>query len=319
MRKFMTLVVLLLAPCARAGDDPESLFREASYKETTLKDLDGAIALYQEAVGHAKEAPECAARAQFQIGVCLAKLGKGSEAAAAWQGVAERFPDQKEWVEKAKTRIAEQAEEVDEVSQEVRRRMATTKIDLNFTEAPLTDVVTFLREYSRINIILDSAVKDPDQKTITFRVTDLELDRAFDLIMKMLDLRYGFEEGAVIISTEDGLATRRAAMEADASSRPADGTEEDKAVRATLNSTRIDLDFTEATLDEILGFVTEYAKVKIEVSDDARRVEGSGEPVTFQMRDSRLSSVLALLLRHYRLRYVVEKGTIRVLPGTTSK
>ncbi len=319
MKKCLTLLVLLLASFARAGDDPESLFREASYKETTLKDLDGAIVIYQEVVAREKEARGCAARAQFQIGVCLGKLGKGKEAAAAWQKVVEQFADQKEWADKAKERITAQAEDTDAVNADVRNRMATTKISLNFTDAPLTDVVTFLREYSRINMLIDSAVTHPEDRKITFRVEDLEFATAFDLILKMLDLRYDFEDGVVIISTEEGRAARRAAMDAQESSQPAQETEEDKAVRNTLDRTKIDLDFTDATLDDVLGFVTEYAKVKIDVSDEARKVAGVEDPVSFQMRDSRLGSVVGLLLRHYRLRYVVEKGTIRIVPSAGSK
>ncbi|MEK7866050.1 MAG: hypothetical protein AAB434_05160 [Planctomycetota bacterium] len=99
------------------------------------------------------------------------------------------------------------ADEMSDVDREVKAKMRDTKISLNFTDAPLPDVVTFLREYTRLNILIDEAsIEAPADKKITFRVDELAFEQAFDLILKMLDLAYKIEQGTIIITTREKIA-----------------------------------------------------------------------------------------------------------------
>ena len=121
-----------------------------------------------------------------------------------------QFPSAEDWrtVRNRQPRgFGPTADELSDRDKEVKAKMRDTKISLNFTDAPLPDVVTFLREYTRLNILIDEAkIEAPADKKITFRVDDLPFEQAFDLILKMLDLAYKIDQGTIIITTREAIA-----------------------------------------------------------------------------------------------------------------
>lgn len=298
----LALPLVLAEPACWADDaTPESLFHEGWYKETGLKDMEGAIASYKQVVARAKEAEAYAARAQFQIGVCLEKMGKAAEAQAAFKKVAEGYPEQKEWVDQAKERLAGEVEAPKDASDDVLAKVKATKISLNFTEAPITDVLMFYREFTQINFLLDARVKKPEALTVTLRVNELPFDQALDLSLRMLDLGWCVEEGVIVVSTKEGIAER-----AEKGKRPvesdADAAEWKAEMRHTLETTRIDLDFTDATLEDIVCFLREFSRVNIEIDQKVREDGTPEKQITFQLRDVTLKTALKLLLDQYGLR-----------------
>lgn len=120
------------------------------------------------------------------------------------------FPSREEWdrISRRQPRgFGAGVDEMSEVDREVKNKMRSTKISLSFTDASLPDVVNFLREYSRLNILIDeAAIEAPADKKITFRVEELAFEQAFDLILKMLDLAYKIEMGTIIITTKEKIA-----------------------------------------------------------------------------------------------------------------
>ena len=307
MRTWMpiALAVALALPLVADDATPESLFHEGWYKETGLKDMEGAIASYEQVVARAKEAEAYAARAQYQIGVCLEKLGKAAESKAAFQKVSERYPEQKEWVDKAKERLAgevEKPKDVDVPSDFVLEKVKATKVSLNFTDAPLTDVLMFYREFTSINIVLDAAVAKADELRVTMRVNDLPFDQALDLSLKMLDLDWCVDEGVIVVSTKAGIAKRAEARKKPAES-DADAEKWKAEMQRVLENTRIDLDFTEASLEDIVGFLREYSRLNIEIDQEVREDGTPEKETTLQLRDVTLKTALKLLLDQYGLTY----------------
>ncbi len=307
MRTWMpfALAVALALPLVADDATPESLFHEGWYKETGLKDMEGAIASYEQVVARSKEAEAYAARAQYQIGVCLEKMGKAAEAKAAFEKVAAAYPDQKEWVEKANEKLAGEAETPrgeDHATEAVLRKMTATRISLNFVEAPLADVLMFYREFSGINMILDAEVSKPEEKMITFRVDELPFDQALDLTLKMVDLDWCVDEGVIVVSTKDGIAKR-----AESRKKPVESDADAAAWKAemqrVLENTRIDLDFTDASLEDIIGFLREFSRINIEIDQKVREDGTAEKKITFQLRDMPLKSTLKLLLDQYELTY----------------
>ncbi len=88
-----------------ADDTAAQLLEKGIYTEETVGDLQAAIDLYQKAVAEAKNDEARAAEAQFRTGQCLLKQKKNDKAVAAFQKVIDSYPDQEEWVTKAKQHV----------------------------------------------------------------------------------------------------------------------------------------------------------------------------------------------------------------------
>ncbi|MEK7465871.1 MAG: hypothetical protein AAB074_00530 [Planctomycetota bacterium] len=90
-------------------------------------------------------------------------------------------------------------------SEEDRKTIAmleTLKVSLNFTDAPLTEVVDFFREVTSVNILISKGVKDGgEDHPVTLKVDELKATDCLALITKMVDLSYRIEEGVVMIVT----------------------------------------------------------------------------------------------------------------------
>jgi len=86
---FVSTLGALAAPQA-AGE----LYEQALYAEEAQGDLEGAIALYLRILDQFSEDREIAAKAQLHIGLCYERLGM-QEAEKAYQGVLERYPEQR--------------------------------------------------------------------------------------------------------------------------------------------------------------------------------------------------------------------------------
>lgn len=308
MRTWMpfALAAALALPAIADEPTPESLFHEGWSKETELKDLEGAISSYKQAVARAREEERYAARAQYQIGVCLEKMGKAEEARAAFQEVVKLYPEQKEWVDKANKKL-----KPDETSETVLKKLQTLNISLDFNDAPFPDVVTYFREFAQVNMILDAAVEKADKMRVTIEVDNIPFVSALTLTVKMLELDWCVEKGVVIVSTKAGVEKREEARRA-----PSDGDEEEAAWKAelerTIESQKLDLDFTDATLEDIIGFIREHAKMNI-VLDPKLRSDGTTQKkMTLQLRDVTLKSALKLTLDQLGLTYELSNHVLLI-------
>jgi len=77
-------------------------------------------------------------------------------------------------------------------------------VSFDFVETPLGDVVIFLQQISGVSIILDN-LQELGKREITLKVTDMELGKAIDWIVKQAGLAHRFRNRAIFISTEDKL------------------------------------------------------------------------------------------------------------------
>ena len=112
-RSFGVLVVMAvvaaLSSDAAFAESPSVLLEKAIYTEETVGDLDAAAKLYRQAIDEAKQVDAVAAKAQYRLGLCLLKQKKTAEAEAAFKKLVEAYPDQKDWVAKAKEHLPDQA------------------------------------------------------------------------------------------------------------------------------------------------------------------------------------------------------------------
>jgi hypothetical protein len=75
------------------------------------------------------------------------------------------------------------------------------RVTLDFQDASLTDVVDFLRDVSKVNIVVAPAVllKSP---TITLKAKDMSLGNALHWLTKLSNTHMGFIHGALFISDQ---------------------------------------------------------------------------------------------------------------------
>jgi tricorn protease-like protein len=98
----LAMVQLVAAPAA--AQTAHDLLQQALVKEQAEGDLRGAIELYERIVAEFSAERPVAAKALVQMGLCYEKLGTG-EAERAYRRVVQDFPDQRDMVEQARTRL----------------------------------------------------------------------------------------------------------------------------------------------------------------------------------------------------------------------
>ena len=97
---------ILFAMSALAAADLEMQLEAAIHREIVLGDLKGAIEGYKSILSEAQKSGPVAARALFQEGQCLDKLGRRTEAHDTYARVVKQYPDQPEIAAQARSRMA---------------------------------------------------------------------------------------------------------------------------------------------------------------------------------------------------------------------
>jgi hypothetical protein len=77
------------------------------------------------------------------------------------------------------------------------------KVNFEFIQAPLAEVIGFVRAVSDLNIIVDPAAKT-DGKQVTFKGEGLPLGAALDQILGQAGLRREYRDGAIFVTAKDG-------------------------------------------------------------------------------------------------------------------
>jgi hypothetical protein len=107
---FLFAAVAASCVLARADESPSALLEKAIYTEETVGDLDAAAKLYEKTVAEANKVEAVAAKAQYRLGLCLLKQKKDDAAVAAFQKLVDSYPNQTDWVAKAKKHLPGQAD-----------------------------------------------------------------------------------------------------------------------------------------------------------------------------------------------------------------
>jgi DNA-binding response OmpR family regulator len=95
----------VLSGAAHAQSSPADLLQKGIYDQETLGDLDGAMQIYRQVTGSTTAPKQLAARAQYQLVLCM--LQKGDRAAASHELdlLTRNFPDQQDFINKARKLI----------------------------------------------------------------------------------------------------------------------------------------------------------------------------------------------------------------------
>jgi type II secretory pathway component GspD/PulD (secretin) len=130
-----------------------------------------------------------------------------------------RFPSEDEWrkvVERSSSLSLNQgpALKEDEEVLAIKNKLETTKIDLDFTDSTLYDIIEFIQEFAKINIVIAAEVRKEGipEKKISFAVKDLVLKHVLRLLLQQYDLGYTFENRVLLI-TQPQLAEGKPVLE----------------------------------------------------------------------------------------------------------
>jgi hypothetical protein len=101
--------------------------------------------------------------------------------------------------------IAGVHEEQPDPARRVRERLAASRITLDFTDAPLADVIACFEEFSGLNFHIEEEARSA---RITLKVKDVSMKAALRLILHPRDLRCVFRNQVIVIGTKDRLGGR---------------------------------------------------------------------------------------------------------------
>jgi type II secretory pathway component GspD/PulD (secretin)/tetratricopeptide (TPR) repeat protein len=122
------------------------------------------------------------------------------------------FPSYEEWreVDERAVRIREGRSggaEINPQVDKIKNILRTKTVSLDFMDTPLKAVVSFLKEVSGINMIVDPKVfesKSEDELMIQLKVEEVPLGEALSLILGLKGLAHTIESGILLITTQEG-------------------------------------------------------------------------------------------------------------------
>jgi type II secretory pathway component GspD/PulD (secretin) len=88
----------------------------------------------------------------------------------------------------------------------VRAKLQNLRVSLEFSETSLEDAIDFIRQFSRLNIIIDKTVQDKfgaGEPKITLKAKDLPLASAFRLMLETRGMTLLFRHGVLLVVTEE--------------------------------------------------------------------------------------------------------------------
>lgn len=120
-----------------------------------------------------------------------------------------QFPKYEEWKKISKRgskNVGSVQEEESSEDKAVRERLESETMDMDFADAPLAEVVDYLRNTTGLNIIIhpDVSKEFPDEDSLKVNLTlnNAKISSILNLILSLKDLAYSISNGVLIISTQ---------------------------------------------------------------------------------------------------------------------
>ena len=115
------------------------------------------------------------------------------------------YPD--DWDEKKKRTAGVSIETDSEEDAKWKKELLTRleePVSFDFIATPLDDVVAFLRNLKKVNIVVDKkATAARDNLDVTLKLDKVPFKDALSWVLRLLELKYALEDGAIYISTKD--------------------------------------------------------------------------------------------------------------------
>ena len=95
---------------------------------------------------------------------------------------------------------------------EYESKLKNLKLSLDFKEAPLDQVVDYLREIADINILADAKVREKNL-VVSIKITELTLHSVLKLMLQPHGCDVMYREGVLMLMTKDDIADKTMKME----------------------------------------------------------------------------------------------------------
>ncbi len=93
---------------------------------------------------------------------------------------------------------------------ELRKKLASIRVDANYEDAPLSFVVEHIRETTKLNVLVDTrAIQDPDAYRVSFQLRNVRADHLLRWALFGRGLTWVVRDGVILITTLDGGAAAR--------------------------------------------------------------------------------------------------------------
>lgn len=95
------------------------------------------------------------------------------------------------------------AERPDPRERAINEKLATTRVSMDFTEAPLRDVVSFIQAVSGINLIVDPQIfknRTEEELRVTLTVKKITLKNALALLQRFFKLHIEYRDGVLVMT-----------------------------------------------------------------------------------------------------------------------
>ncbi|MBI2922285.1 MAG: tetratricopeptide repeat protein [Planctomycetes bacterium] len=311
MKTTLSLILAALAAAipAWAEESAGEAYARAVTKENAERDPEGAMAIYRNILKQWRAEEEVAAKAQFRIGECLEKTGDLQGARTAYDAVLRDFPNQVAVVEKARERLdalGQQGVTQKTPAEILDAKLATTKIDIDFTDSTLYDVVDFIQEFAKINSVVDGAAAEVAEAKRSVALKDLTLENVVKLLASTANLETVNHNGILVWTTIERAQLLKARPPIDiAASAP----QEDQKVMRAVQSIRISLNFTDTPFTEVCSFIREVTQLNVVM------VQGCPDPaLTFRVSEAELTDALDMIGFLTDMKFEIHEGVLVVSP-----
>ena len=201
----------------RLLEDAKNLYKDARYLDAARK-CDEVLKLNprnKEVIAFKDSCVE----AQIAVDMKRYEKDKLSETASTWRRTRKEaipytdwkplFPD--DWEEK-RLRVAGTQIEVETAENAPWKDALKQKLELpvsfDFIATPLDDVVAFLRSIHKVNIVVDKKEVGGD-RDLTLQLEKVKFKDALEWALRLLDLKYTLENGAIFISSKQKIGESR--------------------------------------------------------------------------------------------------------------
>ncbi len=186
----------------------------------------------------------------------------------------------------------------------------------DFVTTPLDDCVAFFRSRLRVNIVADKEeLFDRDDIDVTLKVAKTPFRDALQQICDKLGLVYTIEHGAIFITTQEALATRRPP------GTPADGwprtmlelrhgTSAERRLAAALDQP-VSFEFVTEPFVGVIGGICQATRIKCTLDGEAV-VSSQGARLTATAKNMKLKSSLEFVCDHFGLDFTVRGAAIYI-------
>lgn len=87
----------------------------------------------------------------------------------------------------------------DEASKTLRNKLRTIRIDVDFRNSTVSEVIDYIREVAGINIVVQRTMVVMTETRLTMKVKDVTIQSVLNLLLKPHEIGYKIEDGILIV------------------------------------------------------------------------------------------------------------------------